>query len=395
MKYNEWRDELKNNLLSCSESERQRVLDYYAEAYADRREAGFSEREIIEEFGAPYDAAHRILTETAKAEADEIRAVSTPPVQPEPEATPTPVPTPSPAATYTEQPKTAPTPVIMPHPLTEQSKTAGQTKTAAKKSNTGLIVGLVCGFIALIIIILAITLPTLAVKGLLHSRIHFTTESHTATEENTALTVNINAGTLKTEFYDGDKIIIEYPVADQYSVSIKEESGVLTYTAKLKHIPFWISYSIPDTVIKLPQSVSMDVVAVINAGSAYLADGKYNDVNLTVDAGEIEITNIECASLNAEVNAGSFYAKQITCPAFTCVVNMGEIDVDKIDCQFLKAEVNMGSLTVGIAGTKSEYNITANCDMGSSNISSQTVAGAEKSIVVSVNMGELDVAFDK
>ncbi|MDE6585076.1 MAG: DUF1700 domain-containing protein [Clostridia bacterium] len=63
MKYNEWRDELKNNLLSVSEAERRRVLDYYAEAYADRRDAGFSEREIIDDFGAPYDAAQRILTE--------------------------------------------------------------------------------------------------------------------------------------------------------------------------------------------------------------------------------------------------------------------------------------------------------------------------------------------
>ena len=63
MTYNEWRDELKSNLLSVSEAERKRVLDYYAEAYADRREAGFSEREIINQFGAPYDAAQRILNE--------------------------------------------------------------------------------------------------------------------------------------------------------------------------------------------------------------------------------------------------------------------------------------------------------------------------------------------
>ena len=61
MTYNEWRDELKNNLLTVTDAERRRVLDYYAEAYADRREAGFSEREIIEGFGAPYDAAQRIL----------------------------------------------------------------------------------------------------------------------------------------------------------------------------------------------------------------------------------------------------------------------------------------------------------------------------------------------
>ena len=65
MTYNEWRDELKNNLLTVSDAERRRVLDYYAEAYADRREAGFTEREIIDGFGAPYDAAQRILYEGA------------------------------------------------------------------------------------------------------------------------------------------------------------------------------------------------------------------------------------------------------------------------------------------------------------------------------------------
>lgn len=67
MTYNEWKDELKSNLLSVSAQERKRVLDYYAEAYADRRDAGFSEREIIEDFGAPYDAAQRILSDRSSS----------------------------------------------------------------------------------------------------------------------------------------------------------------------------------------------------------------------------------------------------------------------------------------------------------------------------------------
>lgn len=67
MTYTEWRDELKSNLLCVSQSEQKRVLEYYAEAYADRREAGYSEREIIEQFGAPYDAAQRILNEDGGA----------------------------------------------------------------------------------------------------------------------------------------------------------------------------------------------------------------------------------------------------------------------------------------------------------------------------------------
>lgn len=76
MTYNEWKDELKSNLLCVSEAERRRVLDYYAEAYADRREAGFSEREIIEDFGAPYDAAQRILYDTPETFAASDKAGS-------------------------------------------------------------------------------------------------------------------------------------------------------------------------------------------------------------------------------------------------------------------------------------------------------------------------------
>lgn len=75
MNYNEWRDELKNNLLNVSDAERKRVLEYYAEAYADRREAGYSENEICASFGAPYDAAKRILSDNGNFTKDE----STPP----------------------------------------------------------------------------------------------------------------------------------------------------------------------------------------------------------------------------------------------------------------------------------------------------------------------------
>lgn len=66
MTYNEWRDELKCNLLCVPEQERARVLDYYAEAYADRRDAGYTEHEITAEFGALYDAARRILSESGE-----------------------------------------------------------------------------------------------------------------------------------------------------------------------------------------------------------------------------------------------------------------------------------------------------------------------------------------
>lgn len=63
MKYTEWRDELEHFLIDVSEDERRRVIDYYSEMYADKRDAGLSEDEAVAQFGAPYDAAKKILAE--------------------------------------------------------------------------------------------------------------------------------------------------------------------------------------------------------------------------------------------------------------------------------------------------------------------------------------------
>lgn len=72
MTYIEWMDELKKNLLSIPRDERERVASYFSEIYADKRDAGFSERQIIEEFGPPYDAAKRVLGEDYSSRAYSI-----------------------------------------------------------------------------------------------------------------------------------------------------------------------------------------------------------------------------------------------------------------------------------------------------------------------------------
>lgn len=68
MTYLKWQDELESYLGTLSREERERIFSYFAEMYADKRDAGIPEKEIIEEFGAPYDAAKRILAENGDNE---------------------------------------------------------------------------------------------------------------------------------------------------------------------------------------------------------------------------------------------------------------------------------------------------------------------------------------
>lgn len=67
MTYIKWKDEVEGYLASLPREEKQKVFSYFSEMYADKREAGKSEEQIIEEFGAPYDVAKKILAENRDA----------------------------------------------------------------------------------------------------------------------------------------------------------------------------------------------------------------------------------------------------------------------------------------------------------------------------------------
>lgn len=67
MTYIKWKDEVESYLINLSDAEKQKILSYFSEMYADKRDAGKSEAQIIEEFGAPYDVAKRILADSISA----------------------------------------------------------------------------------------------------------------------------------------------------------------------------------------------------------------------------------------------------------------------------------------------------------------------------------------
>ncbi|MDE5943676.1 MAG: DUF4097 family beta strand repeat-containing protein [Clostridia bacterium] len=370
MKYNEWRDELKNNLLGVSESERARVLDYYAEAYADRREAGFSEREIIDEFGAPFDAAQRILADAPKTEVNEQSEQ------------PAPAPTPSPAPV---------TPAFVPQTAAATTATA----VKKKKSNLGWIIPLICGAVILGVCFFVIIPVKYACRFFKNSIVTMT--SYTAEEDYTAVKINAERCSVRTEFYNGDKITVDYPVIKgyQWSISNADGDGLLTLSSNMpsNYLTLLGSVNIPDAVIKLPENVLFDVEVETAAGSVTLANGNYNNIKVDLAAGSFYANTVTCESINCKINAGSFYADSMTCNDIRCDINAGEINIDELTCNSLTASVDMGSLEIGMTGLKSEYTISAVCNMGSSNLSTQT-GSSDKKIDVSVSMGSLEVTFD-
>lgn len=68
MTYNQWESELKKCLGSLPEKEKDEIIDYYREIYDDKREAGLSDGEIIENFGSPMSCAAKIMMESTTEE---------------------------------------------------------------------------------------------------------------------------------------------------------------------------------------------------------------------------------------------------------------------------------------------------------------------------------------
>ena len=63
MTFRQWEYELRDMLRDIPESELRSITDYYAEIYDDKREAGFSDADILAEFGTPKECANRIRSE--------------------------------------------------------------------------------------------------------------------------------------------------------------------------------------------------------------------------------------------------------------------------------------------------------------------------------------------
>lgn len=66
MTYTKWESELKSLLAGLPENEIDEATRYYAEIYGDKRDAGFSDEDIIKEFGTPEECAEKIRTEAAE-----------------------------------------------------------------------------------------------------------------------------------------------------------------------------------------------------------------------------------------------------------------------------------------------------------------------------------------
>ena len=251
--------------------------------------------------------------------------------------------------------------------------------------------GLIAG-IVLIVIGVGIMIATLAINGWAINT-DYTMETFTAKDDNNFVELDIGASSLKTEFYDGDKIVITYPSGKSIKTDIEEHKGKLIFESKIKwYTHIFNNPKVPETVVKLPKDKVFDLVVDLGAGTVQLAEGVYGKVIIDVGAGTLRAQNVECNTLICDISAGSATIKGVACSSLNCDISAGKLEISSLICPDIKANVSAGKLSLGVNGEKSEYNIKTSVSAGSCNISNQH-GTTDKKINIDCSAGSVTVNF--
>lgn len=253
-------------------------------------------------------------------------------------------------------------------------------------------------------------------------------------QEINTFNLDFEAGVIKTEFYDGEFITIEYPECSNLKTVIAMDKDVLSFTTnyKFKFFQFRnLFQKMPDTVVKVPKNSVLNLNLKVNAGVVDIASGNYGNVNVELNAGVMNFDNINCDKYDTKINAGSIKVqniktgdstikmnagdikfshietenleftvnagnielKDLNCNSIKAKLNAGGISVEKAICKNVYYDINAGKINMNISGKKEEYNIQVQMDSGKCNLQNQIGSDASKIIVLDIDSGKANINF--
>lgn len=256
------------------------------------------------------------------------------------------------------------------------------------------------GFVKVIIagaIILGIGIAIVIIFGGINNwdfHPEFETKNFSAENEVHTLKIHCNIGPMTVEYYDGDKVYIEYPTSEKYTTSINEKEGTLEFDG-LNRNWYFISFgpfNIPSTKIYIPQSTVVTLDTEMNAGKLTIYSGNYNSMKLKLNAGSVDVKNVKCYDSEIDVNAGSLSVDRITCEKITCDLSAGSIHLKECVSSDISLDVSAGSLSLNVIGNEEEYTISSDVSAGSCNLVNRTGTTSKK-LTAEVSAGSINVKF--
>ncbi len=249
-----------------------------------------------------------------------------------------------------------------------------------------------------------------------------------------SILINVDSSAVKTEYYEGEKIIVDYPVSERYVSEVVLTDKSLRISGR--HRRFWwqiLSFnfgSLPEITVKLPINKVVGLTLNIDAGTASIASGTFGKIDLKLVAGEVRLDDVVCENFNAELDAGSIKTGNIVCTDFnadldagsiktgnivctnfnadldagyfsaaaiksasiTCVATAGKIKLNSIMSGTTKFNISAGEVEATFTGKQSDYNISVHKSAGKCNVESSS-SDSDQYIIVNISSGSAELNF--
>lgn len=208
-------------------------------------------------------------------------------------------------------------------------------------------------------------------------------------------------------------IVVEVPTGVEVNVNVTSNVGNFDVKDNVGLILGNVSCKLSAGSIYLDGISTADLTLSTEAGSVFLDKVTSNLVTLKTQAGSVSVNSLYCDVLDVHSDAGSVkilettaeekaivevVAGNVNCNVETEVLDIrsdaGSVNFETA-AKNIRLESNTGSVSGTVNRSRSEYNITVEKGIGSSNISTTANAGAAGNLFVEVDVGSIRINFSK
>lgn len=177
---------------------------------------------------------------------------------------------------------------------------------------------------------------------------------------------------------------------DAENVAVAGDSGDIRLY-RVTGTDFTVSQGVGDVSLTDCQGEGLSLSA--DVGRSQVDECQFEDAEMGASTGDITVSNSDFASLTVDGDVGKAELLWVTCQgALACTTGVGDISVWLVESPDIRLAADTGKIDGTIRGDQNDYQITVDCQIGSSSLKDQLGHG-EKKLQLTTGVGDIGVTF--
>lgn len=217
----------------------------------------------------------------------------------------------------------------------------------------------------------------------------------------------------RIQFCDGGDIVVDYPAAAPTDYKVGELGGKVSVSNRGLNIRnFGRGRKLKSFLnVYIPRESAIDVKIKMFASGLKIDDGKFADLRIEMDGGEVRTGKLVCADADIRSDAGRVETDSLICHRLRADINAGRLTcagvcgstaeiflnaatakLGKIDCKRTEIQLSLGRAEAIFCGDRGDYDARVKRTLALTGLS-ERLLGRERSISARISLGRFDAAF--